>query len=59
MLAGDLFDTPRVLWRLRMFKLIYALNCLIEWRRWRAARGYRLAQADARFSGGTTPLDRN
>jgi flavin-dependent dehydrogenase len=58
MLAGDLFDTPRVLWRLQMFKLVYALNCLREWRRWRAARSCRLAQAHARFSGGTTPLDR-
>ena len=58
MLAGDLFDTPRVLWRLRMFKLVYAFGCMREWRRWRAARSYRLAQAHARFSGGTTPLDR-
>src|SRR5215831_9602838 len=58
MLAGDLFNTPRVLWRLQMFKLVYALNCAREWRRWRAARSYRLAQAHARFSGGTTPLDR-
>ena len=24
MLAGDLFDTPRVLWRLKLFKLFYA-----------------------------------
>jgi flavin-dependent dehydrogenase len=58
MLAGDLFDAPRVLRRLQMFKLVYALNCLREWRRWRAARSSRLAQAHARFSGGTTPLDR-
>jgi len=58
MLAGDLFDAPRVLWRLQMFKLVYALNCVREWRRSRAARSYRLAQAQARFSGGTTPLDR-
>src|SRR5215831_13036587 len=58
MLAGDLFNAPRVLWRLQMFKLVYALNCAREWRRWRAARSYRLAQAHARFSGGTTPLDR-
>jgi flavin-dependent dehydrogenase len=59
MLAGDLFDTPRVLWRLQLFKLVYALGCLREWRRWRAERSYRLAQARTRFSGGTTPLDRN
>jgi flavin-dependent dehydrogenase len=58
MLAGDLFDTPRVLRRLQMFKLVYAVGCLRDWRRWRAERSYRLAQARARFSGGTTPLDR-
>src|SRR5215469_3858648 len=58
MLAGDLFDAPQVLWRLRLFKLVYALGCLREWRRWRAERSYRLAQARTRFSGGTTPLDR-
>ncbi len=25
MLAGDLFDSPKVLWRLRLFKLVYAI----------------------------------
>jgi flavin-dependent dehydrogenase len=58
MLAGDLFDTPRVLRRLQLFKLVYALGCLREWRRWRAERSHRLAQARTRFTGGTTPLDR-
>ena len=58
MLAGDLFDTPRVLWRLQFFKLVYALGCLRDWRRWRAERGYRLSQARTRFTGGNTPLDR-
>jgi len=58
MLAGDLFDSPRVLWRLQFFKLVYALGCLGDWRRWRAERSYRLAQARSRFSGGNTPLDR-
>jgi flavin-dependent dehydrogenase len=58
MLAGDLFDTPRVLRRLRLFRLVYALGCLRDWRRWRAERSCRLAQARTRFSGGTTPLDR-
>jgi flavin-dependent dehydrogenase len=58
MLAGDLFDAPRVLLRLHLFKLVYALGCLRDWRRWRAERSYRLAQARARFSGGNTPLDR-
>jgi flavin-dependent dehydrogenase len=58
MLAGDLFDSPRVLWRLQFFKLVYALGCLGDWRRWRTERSYRLAQARTRFSGGNTPLDR-
>jgi flavin-dependent dehydrogenase len=58
MLAGDLFDSPQVLRRLRLFKLVYALGCLRDWRRWRAERSYRLAQARALFSGGNTPLDR-
>jgi flavin-dependent dehydrogenase len=58
MLAGDLFDTPRVLWRLKLFKLFYAAVGLGQWRIWRAAHNYRLAQARAQFSGGTTPLDK-
>jgi flavin-dependent dehydrogenase len=57
MLAGDLFDTPRVLWRLRLFKLVYALCGVRDWRRWRAEHRYRLAQARSSFTGGTTPLD--
>jgi flavin-dependent dehydrogenase len=58
MLAGDLFDTPRVLWRLQLFKLVYALCGLRDWRRWRAEHKYRLAQARSQFTGGTTPLDK-
>jgi len=58
MLAGDLFDSPKVLRRLRLFKFIYLLCALRDWRRWRAEHRYRLAQARAHFSGGTTPLDR-
>jgi flavin-dependent dehydrogenase len=58
MLAGDLFDSPKVLRRLQLFKFIYLLCALRDWRRWRAERRYRLAQARAQFSGGTTPLDR-
>jgi flavin-dependent dehydrogenase len=57
MLAGDLFDTPRVLWRLQLFKLVYGVLALREWGRWRAGHRYRLAQARTQFSGGTTPLD--
>ncbi|MBV9620568.1 MAG: tryptophan 7-halogenase, partial [Gammaproteobacteria bacterium] len=57
MLAGDLFQAPRVLWRLRLFKLIYAALVLKHWRAFRAGNRYRLAQARAEFSGGTTPVD--
>jgi flavin-dependent dehydrogenase len=59
MLAGDLFDSPKVLRRLLLFKLIYLLCALRDWRRWRTEHRYRMAQARAQFSGGTTPLDRN
>lgn len=52
MLAGDLFDTSRVLWRLRLFKLVYAVGALRDWRRWRAENKYRLAQARAPFAAG-------
>jgi flavin-dependent dehydrogenase len=58
MLAGDLFDTPKVLRRLALFKLVYALCGLRDWRRWRSERRYRLAQANLQFTGGTTPLDK-
>jgi hypothetical protein len=58
MLAGDLFDSPSVLWRLKLFKLIYAACGLREWRRWRAEDKYRLAQARSQFTGGNTPLDK-
>jgi flavin-dependent dehydrogenase len=57
MLAGDLFDAPRVFWRLQLFKLVYGALALRAWGRWRAGRRHRLAQARAQFSGGTTPLD--
>ncbi|WP_426690386.1 NAD(P)/FAD-dependent oxidoreductase [Rhodanobacter ginsengiterrae] len=58
MLAGDLFDTPKVLWRLQLFKLVYAICGLRDWRRWRAEHTYRLGQARAQFTGGNTPLDK-
>jgi flavin-dependent dehydrogenase len=57
MLAGDLFDAPNVLWRLRLFKIMYGLVGLQHRARWRAEHRYRLEQARAQFSGGTTPLD--
>jgi flavin-dependent dehydrogenase len=58
MLAGDLFDTPKVLWRLRLFKLVYAICGVRDWRRWRDEHRYRLAQARSQFTGGNTPLDK-
>jgi flavin-dependent dehydrogenase len=57
MLAGDLFDTPKVLWRLQLFKLVYAISGLRDWRRWRAEHRYRLEQARLEFTGGNTPQD--
>lgn len=57
MLAGDLFDSPKVLRRLLLFKFIYLLCALRDWRRWLAEHRYRMAQARAQFSGGTTPVD--
>jgi len=58
MLAGDLFDTPKVLRRLRLFKLVYFIAGLRDWRRWRSEHKYRLAQARSQFTGGNTPLDK-
>jgi flavin-dependent dehydrogenase len=58
MLAGDLFDSRKVLSRLRLFKLVYAFCGLRDFRRWRAEHRYRLAQARAQFTGGNTPLDK-
>jgi len=58
MLAGDLFDTPKVLRRLFLFKFIYAVSAVRNWRRWLAEHRYRLAQARSEFTGGTTPLDK-
>jgi flavin-dependent dehydrogenase len=58
MLAGDLFDSPKVVRRLRAFKFVYAMTALRHLTRWRAERRYRLEQARLQFTGGTTPLDR-
>ena len=57
MLAGDLFDTPKVLWRLQLFKLVYFIAGLSDLRHWRSGHRYRLAQARSQFTGGNTPLD--
>jgi flavin-dependent dehydrogenase len=57
MLAGDLFDSPKVARRLRAFKLVYAMTALRHFVRWRSEHRYRLEQAKLQFTGGTTPLD--
>ncbi|EQD52841.1 tryptophan halogenase [mine drainage metagenome] len=57
MLAGDLFDSRPVWWRLQFFRLIYAWTVLRLPLRWNQERRYRKAQARTTFSGGTTPLD--
>jgi flavin-dependent dehydrogenase len=58
MLAGDLFDSPKVVRRLRAFKFVYAMTALRHFVRWRSENRYRLEQARLQFTGGTTPLDR-
>ncbi len=58
MLAGDLFDSPQVMRRLRAFKLVYVMTALRHLVRWRAEHRYRMEQARLQFTGGTTPLDR-
>lgn len=57
MLAGDLFDSRTVLWRLHFFRLIYAWTALRSPRRWNRERRHRRKQAKTSFNGGTTPLD--
>ena len=47
MLAGDLYDPPPVLRRLRLFKLVYGVMVLRNLRQWWAGHRYRLAQARA------------
>jgi flavin-dependent dehydrogenase len=58
MLAGDLFDSPKVVRRLRAFKFIYAMTAWRHFVRWRGEHRFRLQQARLQFTGGTTPLDR-
>jgi flavin-dependent dehydrogenase len=58
MLAGDLFDSPKVARRLYAFKFVYALTALRHFMGWFREHRYRLQQARLQFTGGTTPLDR-
>jgi flavin-dependent dehydrogenase len=57
MLAGDLFDSPKVIRKLKGFKLVYVLIALRHFVRWWSESRYRLAQARLQFTGGTTPQD--
>ena len=57
MLAGDVFRDNGVHWRLRVFKLIYWLTALGEWREQTRAYWFRRGQVRASFSGGTTGQD--
>ncbi|MEO6967929.1 MAG: NAD(P)/FAD-dependent oxidoreductase [Rhodanobacteraceae bacterium] len=57
MLAGDVFDSRQVWWRLQFFRVIYGIGALLDFPRWNRERKYRLAQARAQFSGGNTPVD--
>lgn len=57
MLAGDVFDDRRVLLRLKIFKLIYAIGSLINLRRWLADLRDRRRQNRMAFAGGNTPVD--
>jgi Arc/MetJ family transcription regulator len=53
-----LFDSPKVVRRLRAFKFVYVMTALRHFVRWHGERRYRLQQARLQFTGGTTPLDR-
>jgi len=47
MLAGDVYDSRPVWWRLQMFKLIYGVGAVLDLRRWWNERKLRLAEAVA------------
>ena len=57
MLAGDVFDSGPVMWRLHFFKLIYAIGGLVHLPRFLADLVNRRRQARYVFSGGNTPVD--
>jgi flavin-dependent dehydrogenase len=57
MLAGDVFDSPKVLRRLHFFKLIYAIGGLLSLPRFLVDLANRRRQARYAFSGGNTPVD--
>jgi flavin-dependent dehydrogenase len=57
MLAGDVFDSPRVMSKLRLFKMVYAVTGAMNLRRFLAERRNRRRQAKVAFTGGTTSQD--
>jgi flavin-dependent dehydrogenase len=57
MLAGDVFRDGGVRWRLRIFKLLYFIVSITEWRGSWAAFRRRRRQAAMTFTGGTTRQD--
>lgn len=57
MLAGDVFDNPRVRLRLRMFQVLYAVAGVLSLRGWLGELAARRKQARSQFSGGNTPVD--
>lgn len=57
MLAGDVFDSPLVMRKLKLFKLVYAAYGFKNLRGWIGELTSRRRQARYRFSGGNTPVD--
>jgi len=57
MLAGDVFDSPPVMRRLHLFKVIYAIGGVLNLRRFIGDLIQRKKQARYAFSGGNTPVD--
>jgi len=57
MLAGDVFDNPLVMRKLKLFKFVYACYGVRDLRRWLGELIERRRQAKVAFSGGNTPVD--
>jgi hypothetical protein len=51
MLAGDVFDSPRVWWRLRLFKMLYLSTWVSLWRRSLRNQRTRRRQIGVVFDG--------
>ncbi|MBO9661816.1 NAD(P)/FAD-dependent oxidoreductase [Dokdonella sp.] len=57
MLAGDVFDSPLVMRKLKIFKLVYAAYGVKNLRAWIGELVTRRRQARTKFTGGNTPVD--